>query len=123
MLVAIKRDGEMAYVDTRLSEWARWAKQGIDMLGYPRATMLARIIDQQITGAAQSGKPPVSMPDVIAEVDLAVCKLSHLMRKVIVAHYLIYASSDVKARSLDISRAHFWRLLGRAQRHVLEYLK
>jgi len=86
-------------------------------VGYPRATLLAKMIDQQCRGAAQS-QPPVSMPDEIAEVDRAVAALSQLMRGVILAHYLTYAPSEVKARALHLSRAHFWRLLKRAQRKV-----
>lgn len=103
--------------DARLDAWAEWSRGNGLHVGWPRATVLARLIEQH-TAAAQQGAPPVAMPDDIAAVDAVVARLSDLMRGVILAHYLTFAPSEVKARSLHLSRAHFWRLLRRAQRNV-----
>lgn len=111
-----------AQADASLSSWAEWARDSA-VRPWPSMTLLARMIKQGPRGASQAGRPPVEMPADIAAVDRAVAQLSDLMRGVILAHYLTYAPSEVKARALDVSRSHFWRLLARAQRKVWSLLQ
>jgi hypothetical protein len=111
-----------AMADARLDTWAEWARDHV-VKPWPSMTLLGRMIKQGPRGAAQQGRPPVTMPDEVAAVDKAVTQLSDLMRGVILAHYLTHAPSEVKAKSLHMSRAHFWRLLGRARRKVWSLLQ
>src|SRR5688572_23340017 len=113
-------DPSIAYADERLDAWASWVKGRLN--AWPVRTLLGRIIEQGVSGAAQ-GTGSDFMPDSILETDRAVAQLDALERRVIVEYYLSYASSEIKAARCGISRATFWRRLQRGQMSIFRHLK
>jgi hypothetical protein len=56
------------------------------------------------------------------QTDRAVARLPERLRKALKVYYLTHASSEIKAASLCVSRATFWRLVERGQQSVFDYL-
>jgi DNA-directed RNA polymerase specialized sigma24 family protein len=113
-------DADVAYADGRLDAWSSWVKGRRG--AWPVRTLLGRIIEQGVSGAAQE-TGGAFMPDSILETDRAVAHLDRLERRVICEYYLTYASSEIKAARCGISRATFWRRLQRGQMSIFRYLK
>lgn len=103
---------EVAYADGRLDAWASWVRS--NQQGWPPRTLLARVMEEGISGAAH-GTCAESMPMHILETDRAVAHIEQRLRQVVKVYYLTHAASEVKAAKLGVSRATFWRLIERAQ--------
>lgn len=102
----------IGYADVRLSEWAKWARdRGPD---WPRMSIIGKF-GMERDGASQSGRPPLSMPDPVAEIDRIICKMPQLLSGVVRAHYLEWARAEDKAKKLGISRRVFFSRLESAQ--------
>lgn len=121
MVGEVKRrvpDG-LAEVDAALEAWARWGRGTVN--GWPMRTLLARVIEQGFTGAAQQGAP-VEMSEAVQLVEKAVLRLREIERKVIVKHYVNWQAVEVSARSLGMSPGRFRTVLHRARRSVRDYM-
>ena len=103
---------EVAYADSCLDAWASWVRSSQG--AWPPRTLLARIIEEGVSGAAQ-GITVERMPISVMQTDRAVAHLEPRLRKTTKIYYLTHASSEVKAAQLGVSRATFWRLVERAQ--------
>jgi hypothetical protein len=114
-------DADTKLVHARLEEWGRWAKEG-DIRAWPAATYLARWIEQGIDGAAQQGKPPISMPPSVAIVDAAVCKLGDIDKAVIRTYYLRWEPVEVMARRHHMRVRKFQNVLRRARWRILGFI-
>lgn len=113
----MKADSEFA--KSCLDAWASWVRQRIG--AWPSQTLLGRIIEQGVSGAAQCGAVE-SFPEHIARTDRAVARLDAQLQRVIKVHYLTYAPCDTKAARCGVSVATFYRQVRRAQRAVAEHL-
>jgi hypothetical protein len=91
--------------------------------GYPAATLLGRIIEQGVSGAAQHGNQLECMPEEVLVTDVAITRLDVFERQVIMVYYLTYADSDIKAQECGCSRATFFRRVIRAQKSVYRLLQ
>lgn len=109
----------VAYADARLDAWASWVRSNHS--AWPARTLLARIMEEGTSGAAQ-GTAVDNMPYHIVETDRAVARIEPRLRKTVKVYYLTHASSEIKAASLHVSRATFWRLVERAQIAVFHQL-
>jgi hypothetical protein len=107
-------DPDTKAVHSRLEAWGAWAKDG-EIRAWPASTILGRMIDQQATGASQSGRPPISMPDDIAAVDAAVCALNDIDKRAIRIYYLKWAPIEVHARLMHMRVRQFQNVLRRAR--------
>src|SRR5687767_37838 len=114
-------DSDIAYADCALDAWASWVREILS--GYPAATLLGRIIEQGVSGAAQPGNQLDGMPDEVLATDRAVGRLDVIEKEVVMVYYLTYADSDIKARECGCSRATFFRRIARAQKNVYELLQ
>lgn len=103
---------EVAYADTRLDAWASWVRS--NQSAWPSRTLLARIMEEGTSGAAQ-GTPVDNMPHHVIETDRAVARIEARLRKTVKVYYLTHAASEVKAAALRVSRATFWRMVERSQ--------
>jgi hypothetical protein len=112
-------DARIAYVDPRLDAWASWVRG--NLAAWPRRTLLARIIEEGTSGAAQ-GSPVENMPFVVLETDRAVARIEKRLQLVTKVYYLTHSASEVKAAQCHVSRATFWRLVERAQIAVYNQL-
>ena len=112
----------LEYADAALERWARWGRDATSGLGWPAATILARVIEQGFTGAAQSGAPePVD--DLVDATEKAVLALSPPHRAVVVRAYTHREPPEASARSMRIPPADFSRKLHQARRQVGWYLQ
>jgi predicted DNA-binding protein (UPF0251 family) len=112
-------DADVAYADCRLDAWASWVRGGAH--AWPTRTLLARIIEQGVAGAAQRCAFD-RMPAQVLQTDRAVARLECDLKETVFIYYLMYASSEVKAAHLGVSRATFWRRVTRAQKAVYQGL-
>jgi hypothetical protein len=119
-----RMDPETRMVHIRLEAWGRWSKGGMPR-AYPEATLLARCIEQGITGASQTGRAPTAMPDHIAAVDAAVCRLGRVDekgREAIREYYVQEQSIEDCARHLRMQVRQFQNILRRSRWRVGAYL-
>jgi hypothetical protein len=110
---------EVAYADTRLDAWASWVRG--NQSAWPRRTLLARIMEEGVSGASQ-GAPVDNMPFHVMQTDRAVARIELRLRRTAKVYYLTHAASEVKAAQLHVSRATFWRLVERMQFAVYDQL-
>ena len=66
---------DLRIADERLAAWGDWARDTTAGNGWPKRTMLGRVIEEGFTGAAQGGPPPTEIPEAIAETDRAIAAL------------------------------------------------
>ena len=114
-------DPETKIVHSRLEAWGAWAKDA-ELRAWPASTILARMIDQQPAGAAQSGRPPVAMPDDIAAVDAAVCRLCATDKRAVQLYYIKWQSIDVLSRMMHMRPRQFQNVLRRARWRLAAYM-
>jgi hypothetical protein len=109
---------ELVWVDNRLRAWAAWARDHGINLGYPAENIISRVM-RQGAGAIQQGRPPVAMPDEIAQVDRAIAELgrrSAQKRRVVIVQYQ-YGNEpmELRAKRAGLPRTSFSRHLKDAQ--------
>ena len=118
---ANRMDTETRIVHERLEQWGRWAKDS-EAKAWPEVTLLGRVMEQGPSGASQQGKPPVRIPDAIAVVDAAVCRLTGVDRSVIQTYYLRWEPIEVMARRHHMRVRQFQNVLRRARWRILGYI-
>jgi DNA-directed RNA polymerase specialized sigma24 family protein len=109
--------------DAALEAWARWGRSVLAGIGWPAWTLLARIIEQGFTGAAQSGNRILEVDEFMELVEAAVLRLSPAERRVLVKHYCFWQSPEVSAEYLGMSCGNFRIVLHRARRSVRDFLE
>lgn len=118
-------DPDTKLVHARLEEWARWAKDA-GIQGYPRQSVFVKAATYNATGIPQESmhKPEPMMPDHVARVDAAICRLGEIDRKAIRLYYLSWDVAENLARRMD--RTMRWRqflnVVRRARWRVAGYL-
>lgn len=114
-------DPETKLVHARLEAWGSWAKDA-ELRAWPAVSLLGRMVDQQ-TGAAQSGKPPISMPDEIAATDAAVCRLCDIDKRAVHLYYVRWQPIEVLAKRMRMRSRQFQNVLRRARWRLAIHLK
>jgi hypothetical protein len=116
-------DPETKLIHMRLEEWARWAKD-IGIAGYPRQSQTERAALYGPLGLPQEPlhKPEPMMPDHVARVDSAICRLCDIDRRAIRLYYTAWEPVEVLARKIgrhmrgrqfqNVVRRARWRLAG-----------
>ena len=115
-------DPETKAVHLRLESWGAWAREGGTTCAWPARTILGRLIEDGPSGAAQSGRPPVSMPEDIAAVDAAVAHLGDIDRKVVHTYYVGWLPIEAQARACHMRVRMFQNVLRRARWRVGGFL-
>lgn len=113
-------DAETKIAHLRLEAWGNWSKSNPELRPYPVATLLYRVAQQGVSGAAQSGAP-ISMPEAIRVTEIAVLSLPAVDRSVVSAYYLQWAPMEALANRLRMSEGRFKQTLNRARLQVLAY--
>jgi hypothetical protein len=106
-------DPETKQVHLRLEAWGAWAKES-EIRAWPSITILGRMMEQG-SGAGQQGRPPISMPEEISQVDAAVCKLGDIDRRAVKLYYIKWAPIEIHARALKMRPRQFQNVLRRAR--------
>lgn len=114
-------DPETKIVHLQLEEWGRWSK-GENHQGQIGPTPMARAVEEGLHGAGQQSKPPISMPDHIAAVDVAVARLGQIDKKIVVEYYQHWNPIEVSARRVGMRVREFQNVLRRARWRILGYL-
>lgn len=124
-----RSEPELADADSALEHWAAWAKSALSSMGWPPRTLLARIIECGVLGAAQAGSgillvvgSMVEYDELCAWVEAGVMRLTLTERNVIVRAYMHFESPEASARELGMSDSNFRQTLYRARRSVRDYL-
>lgn len=84
--------------------------------------MLGRVMEQGASGASQQGRPPVQIPEAVAIVDAAVCRLAAVDRSVIQTYYLRWEPIEAMARRHQMRVRQFQTVLRRARWRILGYI-
>lgn len=114
-------DGETKAVHFRLEAWATWAKDHV-IRAWPATTPMGRAVEEGIHGAGQQGRPPISMPQHIEQVDKAVARLGDIDGRVIKRYYLHWEPREIMARHFGWRVKKFDNVLKRARWRVIGYL-
>lgn len=116
-------DPDTKEVHARLEEWARWAKD-IGIAGYPRQSLTEQAAKYGKLGIPQEPlhKPEVVMPDRVAAVDAAICRLGDIDRSVVRAYYLNWEPTSTIARRLKMRERQFQNVLRRARWRIVGFL-
>lgn len=109
-------------VDAALEAWARWGRSVLAGIGWPQWTLLARVIEQGFTGAAQKGGRDFEVDEAMEWVERAVLRLADIEKRVVCKHYLYWQSPEISAKNLSMSYGHFRVVLNRARRRIRDYL-
>lgn len=110
-------------VDVALEAWARWAKRGLAGLGWSSTSLLAKMIEYGVRGAAQSGGSPLVEVDGLYDaVEDSIKRLPAKERKVVVVFYTKWYPREVAARQCGVTEDNFRRLLSNARRSIKDYL-
>lgn len=120
---------ELADADAALEHWAAWAKSALSSMGWPPRTLLARVIEYGVLGAAQRSSGVllvvggmIEYDELCAWVETAVMRLTLAERNVIVRAYMHYETPEKSARELSMTASNFRQVLYRARRSVRDYL-
>lgn len=114
-------DDDTKRIHQRLEEWA--ASVGSDAInGWPKLTLLGRLIEQGPSGASQQGRPPVAMSEAVSIVDAAVAKLGDIDRQVIKSYYMHWDSMEINAMRLHMRVRQFRNVLNRARWRLIGYI-
>ena len=108
-----RMDSDTHMVHLRLEAWGRWAHEHSQ--AWPAVTLLGRIADQGANGASQTTKPPICMPEPIAQIDAAVAKLGAIDQRVIVTYYTRWQPLEVMAKQHHVRVSQFQNILRRAR--------
>lgn len=108
--------------DAALEAWARWGRSGMSGIGWPIWTLLARVIEQGFTGAAQLGSRTLDVNDAMEVVERAVLRLQPIERRVICKHYMCWEPVEVSANYCRMTSGNFRVVLHRARREIKAYL-
>ena len=103
-------DDRLRPVDERLYQWGKWARTNQETLGWPRRTLLGRIIDEGMNGAAHAAPAPIEIPQEVAQVDQVVAQIGGIRATMLQVVYLWYPNQppDVQRKKVRMSR-YKWR--------------
>lgn len=114
---------DCANVDAALEAWARWAKSAFSGLGWPSLSLIGRIVEFGLRGAAQTHGVKILEVDSTCElVDRAIMRLDETERDVILQTYLSHDAAQVTARKCGLTYQYYRNVLSRARRRIGDYL-
>lgn len=116
-------DPETKLVHARLEEWSKWAKDP-GIAGYPKQSLTEKAAQYGKLGIPQESnyRAEPSMPDHVAVIDAAVCRLGDSERKVVQIYYLRWEPVSVMARRVSMRERQFQTVLQRARWRILGFL-
>jgi hypothetical protein len=113
-------DSESKVAHLRLEQWGRETRE--NLTGYPPATLLGRLIEQGVTGAAQAGRPPTALSDSAAKTDACVAKLCEIDRRVLRFYYQTEIPVETLARKMSMRLRQAQNVLRRARWRFMAHL-
>lgn len=143
-----ERSTAVLYAEKRLSDWAKWARDHREGLGYPTISTLYKAMKERLEPGKEAWKvpkvkpnelPPLltamgketrsylpptidDAPEAVMEVDAVVVKLPKDLHEVIIADYFTYGPIEVRAKKTRWKRARYSQLLECAKYSVFAAL-
>lgn len=115
---------DFAFADYALERWARKSANDLQPLSWPPITVLGRVIEFGISGAAQGGARVMEIDEVFQATDRAVARLRPRERLVVTTHYSgVWKTSKECARKTNMSPETFRLILHYARGKVQAYLE
>jgi hypothetical protein len=113
-------DPESKVVHIRLEHWGklcadRWSP-------WPHNTLLGKIIEYGLSGAAQAGKPMETIPEEVAETDAAVAKLNWTDKRAVSVYYTRQEPVEACAKRCHMRIRQFQNVLRRARWRIALHL-
>ena len=104
-------------VDARLWQWADWAKDHGENVGWPKTSVAWRLAHAHETGISVAHNPPapIDMPPAIGETEAAVGRLPEQLATVVIVQYFSSDPFEVKARRARLNRSEYSRRLDNAR--------
>lgn len=113
-----------AFADYALERWARKSASDLAALGWPPVTLLGRIIEFGISGAAQAGSKVLEIDALFQATDMAVSHLSEQEQLVTRTHYSgAWKTDKVGAYKIGMSHDMFRQVLHMSRAKVQSYLE
>lgn len=114
-------------VNAALEAWARWGKTVLASLGFPSISIIGRIVELGIVGAAASasGIRALEVDQTCEMVDRAIRSLDETERETIVRTYL-YSDNEaaqVTAVKCGLTYGYYRHILARARKMIGQYLE
>lgn len=106
-------DPDTKIVHMRLEVWGKLCADRLT--GYPRSTLLGRVIEFGMAGASQLGKGVEPIPDEVAETDAAIAKLNWTDRRAVSAYYTRNEPVEACAGRCHMRVRQFQNVLRRAR--------
>jgi hypothetical protein len=120
---------ELSDARAALEHWANWAKSSLAGIGWPPRTLLARVIEFGVLGAAQRGSGSllvvgdmIEYDELCGWVEAALMRLTLVERNVAVRVYMHYESREESARAMGMNTNNLGQVLYRVHRSVRDYL-
>ncbi len=111
-------------VDSALEAWARWASNALSGLGIASESIISRIVEYGVLGAAvNSGVRLTEVDEVCELVDKAVLGLEDKQKEVVIRHYMKWEDTKVAAKACHLSYDRFRQVLSIARRRVSDFLE
>jgi hypothetical protein len=101
-------DPETKVIHGRLEAWGLWAKDA-EIRAWPSATITERM------RGGRSTVPPIAMPDEIAAIDAAVCRLNAIDKRAVQLYYIKWAPVEIHARAMNMRARQFQNVVRRAR--------
>jgi hypothetical protein len=106
-----------------LEAWARWAHSVFKGLGFPAVSIIAKLIELGVRGAAESFGPiPLEIDRTCEIVDEAIQILDPTQKEVIYRTYLVNDAAIVTAAKCDLTYGYYREVLSTARRRVGDYI-
>jgi hypothetical protein len=132
-----ERSTAVLYAEKRLSDWAKWAREHRESLGYPTISTLYKAMKERMEPGKGTWKvpkvkphelPPLltamgkethsfipptvgEAPQAVMEVDAVVIRLPKDLHDVIIADYFTYGPIEARAKKTKWKRARYSQLL------------
>ena len=111
-------------VHAALEAWARWAKTVLAALGFPSISIIGRVVEMGILGAASSGGVHLVEIDQTCElVDRAILRLDSTEREVIARTYLFNDAAQVTAHKCGLTYQYYRLVLHRSRKRIGDFLE
>lgn len=115
---------DFAFADYALERWARKSANDLQSLGWPPITVLGRVIEFGISGAAQGGAKVMEIDEMFQATDRAVARLRPREKLVVRTHYSgAWRTDKESARKLGMNHTSFRQILLFARTKVQSYLE
>ena len=119
-------DPDTKLVHIRLEEWGQWARDA-GVMGYPAQSLTEKAAKYGKLGIPQEplNKPESMMPERVAQVDAAVCRLGAIDRQAIRLYYTRWEPVEALAKEMPgrMRARQFQNVMQRARWRVGVYLE